>query len=309
MSLELSDVTEAARRIDGRVRRTPVMTADGFGTPVWFKYEFMQYTGSFKARGAVNRILALRDRGELTDAGIVAASGGNAGVAYAWAARELGVAATVFVPRTASPVKVARLHRLGATVHQVGTEYADAQAAALDHLAATGAALCHPYDQPEVCAGQGTVALELREQLPSVDTVLVSTGGGGLVAGVAAGYDHRARVVAVEPEAAPTMHAALAAGEPVDVAVGGVCADALGARRVGRLALATATSHRIRSVLVDDDAVLAARQRLWDEYRVVVEPSAAASLAALTSGAYRPEPGENVVVLLCGANTDPSDLV
>lgn len=299
------DVDAAAARIAGRVRRTPVLEA-GDGT--WLKLEFTQHTGSFKARGALNRVLAAAEAGELTGAGVVAASGGNAGLAFAYAARALGVPAEIHVPTTAPAVKVARLRDLGATVVQTGAEYADAHEAATRRAADTGALYCHAYDQPEVVAGQGTVAVELAAQTGGVDTVLVSTGGGGLVAGIAAALDGRARVVAVEPEAAPTLHAALAAGGPVDVAVGGVAADSLGARRAGTLAYEVAVRTGVPSVLVPDRAIIAARALLWDRHRLVVEPGAAAALAALTGGRYRPDPAERVAVVLCGANTDPADL-
>ncbi|GIJ45572.1 threonine dehydratase [Virgisporangium aliadipatigenens] len=291
----------AARRIAGRVRRTPV--SEAVPGAVWFKHEYLQVSGSFKARGAFNRILSA----EVPAAGVIAASGGNAGMAVAYAARALGVPAEVFVPVSAPPVKVAKLRRLGASVVQVGAEYAEAFHAALKRAADSGASFVHAYDQVEVCAGQGTLAVELAEQVP-VDTVLLAVGGGGLMAGVAAALEGRARVVAVEPVSAPTLHRALAAGEPVDVAVSGVAADSLGAHRVGAIGFDVAVRTGVRSVLVSDADVVAARLRLWDEFRVVVEHGTASALAALDAGVYRPEPGERVAVLLCGANTDPSDL-
>jgi len=195
---------------------------------------------------------------------------------------------------------------------RTGTEYAHAHAAALEHVARTGALLCHAYDQPEICAGAGTVGLELLEQLAetgrAVDTVLVATGGGGLMAGVATALAATARVVAVEPVGAPTLYDALSAGGPVDVTVSGVAADSLGARRVGSIAWEVATRHGVVSVLVDDDQILRARRRVWDRYRVALEPGAAAPVAALLDGAYRPADGERIAVVLCGANTDPGDL-
>ncbi len=305
-----TDVADAADRIAGRVRRTPVLAVDPdvAGVPAWFKLEFLQHTGTFKARGAVNRLLTARDRGDLDPGiGIVVASGGNAGLANAWAAAQLRVPATVFVPATAPPVKVALLRSLGATVVSGGTQYAAAHDAAVTHAAATGAVYCHAYDQPEVAAGAGTLAIELLDQA-AVDTILVAVGGGGLMAGVAAAAHGRARVVAVEPDTAPTLNAALAAGAPVDVAVSGVAADSLGARRLGDIAWAVATRTAVRSLLVGDDDLIAARRALWRGWRIAVEPGAAAAFAALTSGAYVPEPGERLAVVLCGANTDPSDL-
>jgi threonine dehydratase len=315
--LERADIDDAARRIHGHVRRTPLQLVEpgddwlpGGGC---LKLELLQYTGTFKPRGAFNRILSTRERGELDPAiGIVVASGGNAGLANAFAARAVGVPATVFVPTISSPTKVARLREYGATVVERGTEYAEAHEAAMEHVAETGAVYCHAYDQPEVCAGAGTLGLELMEQLAAerreVDTVLVAVGGGGLCSGVAAAVEGRARVVGVEPVGAPTLNAALAAGEPVDVSVSGVAADSLGARRLGSIAWSVVRRTGVTSVLVEDDAIVSARRQLWDRYRVVVEAGAAAPLAALLSGAYVPAEGERVAVVLCGANTDPADL-
>lgn len=302
-----AEIELAGDRIAGQVRRTPVLPVDA--EPVWLKLEYLQHTGSFKARGAFNRLLAAAEAGRLGPAGVLAASGGNAGLAVAYAAATLGVPAEVYVPQTAPAVKVGKLRALGATVVQHGEEYEAAYEAARNREADTGALFCHAYDQPEIVAGQGTLGLELAAQLAGeFDTVVVATGGGGLMAGVAAALAGTARVVAAEPHAAPTLHAALAAGEPVDVTVGGVAADALGARRVGQIAYAVATGCGVTSVLVTDEAILAARRRLWDQWRIAVEAGAATAYAALTSGAYTPQPGERVVVVLCGANTDPSDL-
>ena len=302
-----AEIELAADRIAGQVRHTPVLPVDA--EPVWLKLEYLQHTGSFKARGAFNRLLAAAEAGRLGPAGVLAASGGNAGLAVAYAAATLGVPAEVYVPQTAPAVKVGKLRALGATVVQHGEEYEAAYRAARNREADTGALFCHAYDQPEIVAGQGTLGLELAAQLAGeFDTVVVATGGGGLMAGVATALAGTARVVAAEPHAAPTLHAALAAGEPVDVTVGGVAADALGARRVGQIAYAVATGCGVTSVLVTDEAILAARRRLWDQWRIAVEAGAATAYAALTSGAYTPQPGERVVVVLCGANTDPSDL-
>jgi threonine dehydratase len=298
--VDLADVRAAAKRIDGRVRRTPVLAA---GPDRWFKLEFTQYAGSFKTRGMMNQILA----GDVSAAGLVAASGGNAGLAAAYAARELGHPVEVFVPVTAPAVKVAKLGKLGARVVQEGGEYAEAYEAAVMRAAETGARFCHAYDDPAMVAGNGTIGLELLEQL-DVDTILVAVGGGGLVAGLISATSRNVRIVAVEPVGARALYAALEAGEPVDVPVGGVAADSLGARRIGDIAFELARSAKIDSVLVDDSAIVEARRRLWDEHRLVVEHGTAAAQAALLSGAYRPEPGERVVVLLCGANTDPADL-
>ena len=299
-----SEVEATAGRIAGRIRRTPVIS-DG---PALLKLEYLQHAGSFKTRGMFNRILRAAETG-LPAAGIIAASGGNAGLAAAWAARELGVAAEIYVPVTAPPVKVAKLAKLGARVVQIGSEYAEAYAAATVQADVTGALFCHAYDDPDLVAGNGTVGLELIEQFPDgFDTVLVAVGGGGLMAGVAAVLHERVRVVTVEPVTSAALHAALAAGGPVDVPVSGVAADALGARRAGTIAYETAVAAQVRSVLVDDQAIVDARRQLWEDHRIVVEHGTAAAQAALTSGAYVPEPGERVVVLLCGANTNPADL-
>jgi threonine dehydratase len=306
-----ADVDEAAARIDGRVRVTPVVKADSGSFPgeAWLKCEFMQHTGTFKARGAFNRVLACRERGELKDdVGIVVASGGNAGLANAYAAREIGVPATVFVPETAPAVKVKKLVAIGANVVQHGAEYSEAYDAAMAYAAQTGAVYCHAYDQPEITAGAGTIGTELLEQLGEVDTVVVAVGGGGLMAGVAAAVEGHAKVVGVESESTPTLHSALAAGAPVDVAVSGIAADSLGARRIGQIGFEVAVRTGVRAVLVLDEDIVAARSLLWQEYRIIVEHGAAAAFAALQSGAYVPAEGERVVVILCGANTDPASV-
>lgn len=305
-----ADVEQAARRISGLTRITPVLESDPkvFPGPVWFKCEYMQHTGTFKARGALNRVLAARERGELKpDVGIVVASGGNAGLANAYAAAQLGVPAAVFVPAAAPAVKVRKLKAIGAAVVQGGAEYAEAYQAAVKHARETGAVYCHAYDQPEIAAGAGTVGLELLDQVGGLDTVLVAVGG-GLMAGIAAAVEGRAKVVAVEPETAPTLHSALAAGAPVDVPVSGVAADSLGARRIGDIGFSVAVRAGVESVLVSDADIIEARQKLWEDYRIIVEHGAAAAYAALTSGGYLPGVGERVAVILCGANTDPATL-
>jgi threonine dehydratase len=307
------DVEAAWSRVRPLVRRTPVLDAgdDGPAGDVVFKLELMQHTGSFKTRGALNRVLAAKERGELdAELGLVVASGGNAGLGNAYAAARVGVPAVVFVPEVCPPVKVARLESLGAQVITAGPEYATALAAAEEHVARTGALYCHAYDQPEIAAGAGTLAVELLEQTSRpVDTVVVAVGGGGLMAGVAAALEETpVRVVAAEPEACPTLRAALDLGQPTDVPVSGVAADSLGARRVGEIAFAVARRTGVHSVLVSDDAIVAARSRLWDRWRIVVEHGAATAFAALTSGAYVPEPDERVAVVLSGANCRTSDL-
>lgn len=309
MLITRDDVLAAHSRIEGHVRRTPLLApAPSGGDRFWLKCEHLQHCGVFKTRGAFNRQLAARERGELGAAGVVVASGGNAGLAQAYVARELGVRATVFVPETAPEVKVERIRQYGAEVRRVGTEFAEAQEAAVEHAREQGATFAHAYAQPEVAAGAGTLALELLDDEPLVDTVVVAVGGGGLYAGVAAAVRGRARVVAVEPELAPTLHRALEAGRPVDVEVSGVAADSLGARRIGDVAMAAALAEPPVTVLVGEDDIVAARARLWAEHRIASEHGAATAMAALVSGAYVPSEGERVAVVVCGANTDLATL-
>ncbi|MER7001862.1 threonine/serine dehydratase [Dactylosporangium sp. NPDC000555] len=295
--VDTTDIKAAAARIGGHIRHTPSYEVR---PGLSFKLELLQHSGSFKARGAFNRILAAAEAGALPEAGVVVASGGNAGLGVAYAAARLGVRAEVFVPLTAPATKVAKLRGYGAEVHQHGREYAEANAASAIRVAETGALLVHAYDQPEIVAGQGTLGLEL----PAADTVLVAVGGGGLVGGIAAAAGDRARIVAVEPAGAPTLHAALAAGRPVDVPVDSVAADSLGARRIGTIAFDLAVRHRVESLLVSDEAIVEARRRLWHEHRLAVEHGAATAFAGL---GLVEDPGTAVVVL-CGANTDPATL-
>jgi len=310
--LTIADVDRARSLIAGHVRQTPVIAVEGalldLAEPVLLKLEMLQHAGSFKPRGAFNRILRAAASGPLPEDGVIAASGGNHGLAVAHVARQLGIPARIFVPEAASSVKSARIRALGATVTVTGAMYADTYDACLRHAATSEALFVHAYDQPEVVAGQGTLGRELMTQA-DVDTVLVAVGGGGLAAGVRIGVGPGVNLVAIEPERIPTLHASLAAGRPVDVEVGGVAADALGARRIGDLAFEILTAYQVHSVLVTESAIVQTRQRLWDELQLVVEPAGATAVAALLSGAYAPEPGERVVAVICGANTDPSDLV
>ncbi|MEO6144498.1 MAG: threonine/serine dehydratase [Dermatophilaceae bacterium] len=310
--LTIADIDQARSLISGHVRQTPVISVEGemFGLaePVCLKLEMLQHAGSFKPRGAFNRILRAAVSGPLPADGVIAASGGNHGLAVAHVARELGIEAHIFVPEATSAFKVSRIRALGATVTVTGAMYADAYDACLRHAAMSGALFVHAYDQPEVIAGQGTVGRELMAQA-DIDTVLVAVGGGGLAAGVRLGVGPGVKLVAVEPERIPTLHASLAAGRPVDVEVGGVAADALGARQIGNLAFEILTADQVQSVLVTESAIVQTRKRLWDELQLVSEPGGATAGAALLSGAYHPEPGERVAVIICGANTDPSDLV
>ncbi|WP_374334803.1 threonine/serine dehydratase [Leeia sp.] len=301
-------IREAAARIRGFVRETPVLRPGlgcfGLDLELTLKLEHLQHGGSFKARGAFNTLLSQ----PVPAVGVIAASGGNHGIAVALAAQRLGAQAEIFVPAAAPAAKVERLRGLGATVHLHGANYAEALAASQQRAAETGALTVHAYDQESVLAGQGTLAQEWEQQ-SQLDTVLVAVGGGGLIGGMAAWYAGRVKVVAVEPFTAPTLFAARQAGQPVDVAVGGVAADSLGSRRIGELAFPVTQQHVAAVVQVDDEAILSARRALWQQCRLLVETGGATALAALLSGQYQPQPGERVGVLLCGANTDPATLM
>src|SRR5215204_270718 len=303
------DVLAARARIQGYVRRTPLLPPGAPSHPLWLKCEFLQYTGTFKTRGAFNRQLAARERGELDPTiGIVVASGGNAGLANAYAAAALGVPATVFVTETTPPIKIQRILEYDARVRHVGAEYAEAYEAAVDYANTRGALLCHAYDQLEIAAGAGTLAEEILEDEPAIDTIVIAVGGGGLYAGVAAAALGRARVVAVEPEQSPTLNRAMSVGRPVDVEVSGCAADALGARRIGDLAFAAQAAEPPISVLVADEDIIQARAQLWSEYRIASEFGAATAYAAILSKQYTPSDDERVAVVVCGANTDPRSL-
>ncbi len=301
-------IAATERLIRHHVRRTPVITVDAadFGLeprPLAFKLEFLQHTGSFKPRGAFVNLLTRK----APPAGVVAASGGNHGAAVAFAAMRLGIKAAIFVPKVTSPAKLDRIRAYGAELVVTGEVYAEALAASDERVAKTGALPVHAYDQPETLLGQGSVGLELEADRPEIDTLLVATGGGGLIGGIAAWYEGRTRVVSVEPEAAPTLYDALEAGRPVDAPAGGIAADSLAPRQVGKLMFPIAQKYVSDAVLVTDNAILDAQRRLWDVLRVAVEPGGAAALAALLAGRYRPAKGERVAVLLCGANTNAVD--
>ena len=295
------DVEAAWARIRPHVRRTPALELAGFPWPLALKLESLQVSGSFKGRGAFHKLLA----SSVPSAGIVAASGGNHGAAAAYAARALGHTAEIFVPTIASPAKVARLRSYGAVVHQIGAVYEEARAAAATRAAGTGALVVAAYDDPQVFVGAGSVALEFAEQA-GFDTLLIAVGGGGLIAGCAAALGETVKIVAVETEGTPTLFEARRAGRPVDVAISGIAADALGASRIGTPNFEIAQRLVRDSVLVTDDAVRDAQRTLWEELRLIAEPAGATGLAALISGAYRPTPGERVATLVCGANTIPS---
>lgn len=311
--IERATITAAAARIAGDVRHTPLLRLPGAALGVgcaelWLKLEHLQLGGSFKARGMFNRMRSLA----VPAAGVIVASGGNAGIAVAQAAKALGVPCEVFVPEMSTEAKRAALRALGAQVVVQGAAYADALAGCLQRQRETGALLMHAYDQPEVVAGAGTLAAEIEAQMEAdgglPDRVLVSVGGGGLIAGVAAWFESRCRVEALEPVGSPTLHAAREAGEPVDVAVGGLAADALGARRIGSIAWPICQRHVSAAHLLQEAAITEAQRLLWRELRLAVEPAAALPLAALRCGAVKPEPHERIALVLCGANFDPSTL-
>ncbi|MBL8570866.1 MAG: threonine/serine dehydratase [Phreatobacter sp.] len=302
------DIRAAHHRIRDHVRRTPTLRLAaetfGLGHSVSMKLEFLQVTGTFKARGAFNTLLSV----PIPAAGICAASGGNHGIAAAYAAGRLGVRARIFVPEISSPAKIARIRETGAELVVGGARYADALAACEAYAAESGAHSVHAYDAWPTIAGQGTVGIEWEEDAGGLDTVLVAVGGGGLISGIARWFEKRVKVVGVEPEGSRALDAALQAGAPVDVEVNSVAADSLGARNVFGRVHETAARYVDRVVLVPDTAIVEAQRRLWLGLRAAAEPGGAAALAALIAGAYRPEPGERVGVLACGANVDLASL-
>ena len=306
--IERHDIEAAAARIAGRVRHTPVLrlaTGEfGLDCPLVLKLELLQHTGSFKPRGAFNRMLAA----DLPAAGVIAASGGNHGAAVAYAARALGVRAEIFVPEATPQTKLDRIAGYGAAVMRGGAMYSEALAASRTRQAQTGALEVHAYDHDAVLAGQGTVGREFDQDAPELTHLLVATGGGGLIGGIAAWFSSRIQVISVEPQGCPGLHDALAAGRPVEAPVGGLAADALGARQVGDRMFAVARQHVAQAVLVSDDAIRAAQRMLWESCRLIAEPGGATALAALLSGVFVPPAGAVVGVLVCGANTDPSQV-
>jgi threonine dehydratase len=310
-AIDRDGITATYEVIRPFLRLTPIVELSGedFGLPpcrLTCKLEQLQHAGSFKTRGAFANLM-LR---QLPAAGVVAASGGNHGAAVAYAAMRLAVRAKIFVPAVSSAAKTARIRASGAELAIVGERYADALAAADAWAAASGALPVHAFDQPETLLGQGTLGLELASQAPALDSLLVAVGGGGLIGGIAAWYCGSARaprIVGVEPEAAPTLSLALAAGRPVDAPAGGIAADSLAPRRVGELMFPIARACLDRVVLVADEAIRRAQQALWDGARIVAEPGGAAAFAALLAGAYRPAAGERVGVVISGANTTAVD--
>jgi len=304
----VQSVLDTAATIRPYVRETPVVQVDAAdlgleGSPIVFKLELLQHSGSFKARGAFAN-LRLRP---VPPGGVVAASGGNHGAAVAFAARRLGVPAKIFVPRISSPAKVERIRRYGAQLAIVGESYSEALAASEEWMRTAEAMSIHAFDQRETILGQATLGLELERQAPGLDTVLVAVGGGGLIAGLATWFDRRVRLIGVEPTASPTLTRALAAGRPVDAEVGGIAADSLAPRRVGEQVFSIVQPRIDRVLLVGDDDIRAAQRLLWEVLHVVAEPGASAALAALISGVYRPRPEERVAVIVSGGNTTAVD--
>ena len=302
-----TEIQDAGRRTAMHVRRTPVMALEdnafGLDAKIFFKLECLQHTGSFKPRGAFNCILT----STVPEAGVIAASGGNHGAAVAYAAQKLGHHAEIFVPVITPQNKVDRLRHYGATINITGNNYSEALEASRERATQTGAVSIHAYDDARVLAGQGTLGMEFEEQLRGLDSVLIAVGGGGLIGGVAAWYHDRVRVIGVEPERAPTLHHALAAGQVVEVETGGVAADSLGARRAGELMLPIAQKFVAQVLLVADEHIVEAQRFLWRKLRLIAEPGGATALAALLSGVYKPHPGERVGVVLCGSNAELSN--
>jgi threonine dehydratase len=297
-------IAECEKIIRPHIRRTPVVDVEGkdFGLSVeslTLKLELMQHSGSFKARGAFTNLLTRA----VPEAGVVAASGGNHGAAVAYAARKLGKPAKIFVPSVSSPAKIARIRDYGANLTIEGDRYADALAASRIWAERTGALQVPAFDQDETIAGQGTLGVELEQQAPRLDTVLVSVGGGGLIAGIAAWYAGRIKVVGVEPLASPTLTKAFEAGHPVDAEVGGLAGDSLAPSRVGERVFPIVREYAPQTVLVSDDAIANAQGTLWRVLRIVAEPGGAAAFSALLSGAYTPQPGERIAVIISGGNT------
>ncbi|HEV2490069.1 MAG TPA: threonine/serine dehydratase [Candidatus Acidoferrales bacterium] len=297
-------ITETDALIRPHIRETPVIETDGADigigpARVVFKLELLQHTGSFKARGAFANLLMRR----VPPAGVVAASGGNHGAAVAFAAQKLGKKAKIFVPRIASQTKIERIRSYGAELVITGQGYAEALAESEKWHEESGAMPLHAYDQVETMLGQGTVGLEFEKQEPKLDTLLVAVGGGGLIGGISAWYGGKVKIIGVEPERAPSLARALASGRPVDVEVGGIAADSLGAKRVGNLMFPVAQKHVERVVLVTDEAIEKAQRALWNALRIVAEPGGAAAFAALLSHRYEAKSGERIGIIVCGGNT------
>ncbi|WP_439137756.1 threonine/serine dehydratase [Roseicyclus sp.] len=300
------DITAAAALIKGRVRHTPILQVEGAALslpcPVTFKLEHTQITGSFKVRGAFNTMLSAG----VPPAGVVAASGGNHGAAVAYAASTLGHRAVIFVPKAiAKEEKLRRMRMFGGEVILTDGAVEACMAAYAAHAEESGALSVHPYDTFPTLAGQGTVAAEIEAQMGGIDTILVATGGGGLIGGVAAWFRDRVRVISVETEGTNTLARSLREGPEISVQASGIAASSLGGPRLGVMSYAVARDHVDQAIVLSDAAVFDAARQLWEATRLTGEPGAAVALAALTSGAYVPEPGERVCVLICGGNAEP----
>ncbi len=306
MTVGPDDVHRAADRIEGRVRRTPVIEVVVGGHRIVLKLELLQHTGSFKPRGAFNRILGAES---IPPAGIIAASGGNHGLATAYVAGELGIDAEVFVPEVSPRVKVEAIQALGATVVVGGALYHDALVASQQRAAETGALQIHAYNHPLTVAGQGTMAAEISDQVPDAAEILIAVGGGGLVSGAVAWFSDRLPVLAVEPSGSSALHQALSAGRPIDVEIDSIASDSLGARSIGDVPWSVLVEHPPTPVLVSDSAIVAAQRWLWANLKLVVEPGGATAFAAVLDGSHTPSVTGTTVVVVCGANTDPSLVV
>ncbi len=303
ISRERIEATE--RLIRSHIRRTPILEVDGadFGLEsikITFKLELLQHAGSFKARGAFTNILTR----QIPAAGVVAASGGNHGAAVAFAAMRLGKPATIFVPSVASKTKLDRIRQYGAELVIAGDRYAESLEASEAWTTQSGALPIHAYEGTETLLGQGTLGMELEQQAPKLDSLLIAVGGGGLIGGVAAWYQNMIKIISVEPEEAPTLHRALSAGRPVDSPAGGIAADSLAPRQVGQQMFPIAQKFVHSALLVSDEEIIEAQQRLWETTRIIAEPGGAAAFAGLLSGRYKPERGERVGVIVCGGNTE-----
>ena len=306
-------IRETEVRIRPHIRSTPILMVRGadFGIrcrEIALKLELFQHTGSFKARGAFTNLLTRA----VPKAGVVAASGGNHGSAVAFAAKTLGHKAKIFVPKVASPAKIAKIRSAGAELEITGDSYADALAASEIYVRESGALAVHAFDQHETLLGQGTLGLELEQQMPNVESVLVAVGGGGLIGGIASWFAEsieakKVRIIGVEPEKAPTLARALEAGRPVDAPGGGIAADSLAARQVGALMFPIAQRCVSRVALVSDTAIRRAQEALWNTVRIAAEPGGAAAFAALLSGQYVPREDERIAVIVCGGNTTAVD--
>jgi threonine dehydratase len=301
MTLDPASIEATARRIAPFIRKTPVMdiVVPGVAQPACLKLEQLQHSGSFKARGAFSNLAGAR----VPQAGVVAASGGNHGAAVAYAARVLGVPARIFVPSISSPAKVARIASYGATIVQEGVNYQECLGLCEAYAQQSGAMDIHAYNTEVTLNGPGTLALELEEQAPELDTVLVAVGGGGLIGGMASWYQSSVKIIGVEPATCNALHAALSAGAPLAIKPSGLAADSLGASSAGTLMFPIAQRHVDRVILISDDDIRNAQRFLWAASQIVTEPGGAAAFAGLLSGGYKPDKDERVGVIVCGANT------